>query len=55
VKLSHTTVAILMNKEGELSTFLVCTYCPPDPDRNTEAISELRSMIMAINESFKLP
>ena len=54
LRMKHSTVAILLNKSGDLSTFLVSTYCPPD-ERNDEAMEELKNILLSINQCFRYP
>ena len=55
LKLNYSTVAVLINEEEKLSTFIVSTYCPPDPDRNVEAVEELKNILISVNECYYHP
>ena len=53
--MNYSTVAVLLNEEGKLSTFIVSTYCLPDPDRNVEAVEELKNILISVNECYHHP
>jgi len=55
MRLDHSTVVVLLNEQGKVSAFIISTYCPPDLNRNSMAIEELRNIILSINECYQYP
>jgi len=55
LKLNYSTVAVILNEEGKLSTFILFTYCPSDPDRNVETVEELKNILISVNECYHHP
>jgi len=53
--LNYSTVTVLLNQEGKLSSFIVSTYCPSDLDRNVEAVEELKNILILVNECYHHP